>query len=507
MGRESDFDLVVVGGGINGAGIARDAAGRGLRVLLCEQDDLASHTSSASTKLIHGGLRYLEHYEFRLVGKALVEREVLLRAAPHIIRPLRFVVPYFKGLRPAWFIRLGLFLYDHLDFGKRQLLPGSCGIRVAGHPAGAVLDGQFTRGFEYSDARVDDARLVVLNAVDAAQRGATVLTRTACTGARIDGERWVMDLADAGGGGLRQVRTRALVNATGPWVSEFLDHTLRIGARRHIRRVKGSHIVVPRLFDHDFAYLFQNPDGRVVFAIPYQGRYTLIGTTDVEWHGNPAQAAISDDEVAYLCTAVNRYFTVHIGPPDVVWSFAGVRPLVEDEKSSASAVTRDYVLEMQDNGAPLLSVFGGKITTYRKLAEDVVARLAPRLGEIGRPWTASARLPGGDIGGARFDDFLQQCAEHYPWLPAELRERLASAYGTRIARILGDARGLADLGEAIGDGLYEGELRYLVDHEWARTSEDILWRRTKLGLRALPETRARLDAWLGAYSVPRVAIG
>lgn len=487
------YDLMVIGGGINGAGIARDAAGRGLSVMLCEKDDLAAHTSSASTKLIHGGLRYLEYYEFGLVRKALQEREVLLKAAPHIIWPLRFVMPHDKNQRPEWMIRCGLFLYDHL--ARREVLPGSETVSFASHPAGQPIKPAFKRGFVYSDGWVQDARLVVLNAKDAAERGARVLTRTACVGARRDGEHWLCEL-QAEDGSRSQVRARALVNAAGPWVESLIKDTLALPSSKSIRLVKGSHIVVKKLFDHPYAYIFQNPDKRIIFAIPYEQDFTLIGTTDVEYHGDPAKVAIDDQEVAYLCQMSNRYFQTQISPADVLSTYSGVRPLLDDEASNAASVTRDYSLEMDLDGAPLLSVFGGKITTFRKLAEEAVDKLAPLLGNRKTTWTADAPLPGGDMLGADFQRFLQGLRQQYPWLPEALALRWARAYGTRVAKLIGAAAGLEQLGAELLPGLYEAELRYLVDEEWATRSEDILWRRSKLKLHLPAHAAEAIDAWL-----------
>ncbi|MGI9335708.1 MAG: glycerol-3-phosphate dehydrogenase [Gammaproteobacteria bacterium] len=491
------YDMVVVGGGVNGAGIARDAAGRGLSVLLCERNDLAAHTSGASSKLIHGGLRYLEHFEFSLVAKALAEREVLLRSAPHIIWPMRFVMPHVASLRPAWMIRLGLLLYDHLDLGKRKLLAGSRGLKLREHVAGVALKPEFERGFEYSDGWVEDSRLVVLNAMDAREHGARILTRTPCSSASRGADGWTLTLASAGGDEL-QVRARALVNATGPWVSEFLLRSVGHSRARRIRQVKGSHIVVKRLCDHRYGYILQNEDRRVVFALPYEHLYTLIGTTDVEYEGEPADAHISNEEMDYLCAAVNRYFVKQTGPQDVVYRYSGVRPLLDDEDRDAATVTRDYLLELDTEGAPLLSVFGGKITTFRRLAEEAVDRLGPLIGNHAGAWTAGPPLPGGDIAGAQFDDFLARLKKSRPWLPDALATRLARGYGTRVDRLLGDAGALAELGEPFGDDLYEAEVRYLVEHEWARTAEDVLWRRSKLGLHVAPATVAALERWMAA---------
>jgi glycerol-3-phosphate dehydrogenase len=488
----AECDLLVVGGGVNGAGIARDAAGRGLSVVLCEQHDLASHTSSASTKLVHGGLRYLEHLEFGLVRKALEEREVLLAAAPHIVRPLRFILPHDDHLRPAWLIRAGLFLYDHL--AHRERLPGSEGLDLRAHPAGVPLLPGHKRGFAYSDGWVDDARLVVLNAVDAAERGARVLTGTPCRALERDATGWRATLEPAGAPAV-VVRARAVVNATGPWVGEFLAGRTPAGAGPGVRLVKGSHVVVPRLFDHDDAYLFQNDDRRIVFAIHYERDYTLLGTTEVEFTGDPATAAIDAEEVAYLCATANRHFVRQIAPADVVWSYSGVRPLVEDNATDAGAVTRDWRLELDLEGAPLLSVFGGKITTYRRLAEEALERLAPLLGADDRPWTAGAPLPGGDVRGD-FDAWAASLPARHPGLPAELLARWAHSYGTRLARIVGDARRPDDLGPEVAPGLPAAELRYLREVEFARTAEDVLWRRSKLGLHLPRAAAGPVDEWL-----------
>jgi len=494
------FDLLVVGGGINGAGVARDAAGRGLRTLLCEQHDLAAHTSSASTKLIHGGLRYLEFYDFGLVRKSLREREIVLASAPHICWPLRFVLPHDEHLRPAWMIRIGLFLYDHL--ARRRVLPGSQGVRLRRHPAGQPLDERYKWGFIYSDCWVDDARLVILTVKDAAEHGATVLPRTRCTRLVRRADRWLATLARADGTTL-EVGARAVVNATGPWVDRFLDEATPLPARHHPRQVKGSHIVVPRLFEHDFAYIFQGADGRIVFAIPYEGDYTLIGTTETDYSGDLATPAISEPEIEYLLAMANRYFSSRLARHDVAWTFAGLRPLLADPRDRATSVTRDYVLDVDTDGAPLLSIYGGKLTTYRKLAEDVVDLVAPRLGRTAPHWTSAAALPGGDMPDADFDAFLASLAIRYPWLPAALSRRLARTYGTRTERLLSGASGLADLGEEVLPGLHEREIDYLRAEEWAADAEDILYRRTKLGLHVPQGSAARLDAWLARHPAPR----
>jgi glycerol-3-phosphate dehydrogenase len=487
-------DLLVVGGGVNGTGIARDAAGRGLSVVLCEQDDLASHTSSRSTGLIHGGLRYLEEFDFALVRKALREREVLLAAAPHIMRPLRFVMPHAAHLRPAWLIRAGLFLYDHL--APRTRLAASAAIDLRTHIAGEPLQAPYRRGFVYSDGQVDDARLVVLNALDAQAHGALILTRTRCAALAARAGRWHATLRDAGGE--RQLTARAVANAAGPWVSAVLAAALPGRAQHQLRLVKGSHVVVPRLFTHRFAYVFQNEDRRIVFAIPYQQDFTLLGTTDIDYQGDPAAVHIEAAEVDYLRALANRYFRRPILPSDVVWSYSGVRPLLEDESSDPTRVTRDYALELERQPAPLLSVFGGKITTYRRLAEDALNLLAAPLGFRAAPWTARTLLPGGDLPQGSLAVFLRTLARRYPWLPARLRWRYAHAYGTRIARVLGTAASPADLGQEVLPQLYERELEYLCREEFARTAPDILWRRSKLGLHLLQADLTPLERWLAA---------
>ncbi len=493
-------DVLIVGGGINGAGIARDAAGRGLSVVLCEKDDLASHTSSASTKLIHGGLRYLEHYEFGLVRKALIEREVLLRAAPHIMWPMRFVMPHDQGQRPAWMIRAGLLIYDFL--AKREILPGSGGIDLRNHPAGKPLKPEFTKGFIYSDGWVDDARLVVLNALDAAEKGARVFTHTRCVAAKRVGEQWQASLQRADGSTL-QVQARALVNAAGPWAASFLEEAIHQPTGKALRLVKGSHIIVRKLFDHPFAYIFQNPDGRIVFAIDYEQDFTLVGTTDLEYHGDTNKVDIDASEIAYLCELTRRYFVKPITPEDVVWSYSGVRPLLEDDSANASEITRDYKLAMDDDAAPLLSVFGGKITTFRKLAEEAVDMIAPRLGNQRPTWTEHACLPGGDLycapqnrGVLEYDAYVSRMQQHYAWLPPKLVARYVRAYGTRIHALLKDKQGLADMGELVAKDLFATEIEYLVKNEWASSGADILWRRSKLGLHLPAGSEQQIDQWI-----------
>ena len=487
-------DLLVIGGGINGAGIARDAAGRGLRVLLCEKDDLAAHTSSASTKLIHGGLRYLEQRDFRLVRHSLAEREVLLRNAPHIIWPLRFVLPHHAGLRPWWMIRLGLFLYDHL--GGRVLLPASTSVDLARHVGGRALKDRYRRGFEYSDCWVQDARLVVLNARDAHLRGAEVRTRTECVSLVRRGESWEATLVDATTGTRSPVVARAVVNASGPWMGKTLDLEEGADAGHSVRLVKGSHIVVRKLFDHPWPYIFQGGDGRVLFAIPFEEDYTLLGTTDVEIEGDPGPVVVAPEEVEYICASVNEYFETPVSPGDVVWSYSGVRPLFDDQARNASEVTRDYVLHLDRGPAPMLSVYGGKITTYRRLAEQAVNLLAEPLGFEQGAWTRNAPLPGGDIPDADIGRFTAVCAERYPWLPEPILHHYVRHYGTEIHALLSGCADIDDLGEYFGAGLYAAEVEYLVEHEWARTPEDVLWRRTKKGLGMPVEGVDRLQDFL-----------
>lgn len=493
---DGPFDLLVVGGGINGVGIARDAAGRGLSVLLVEQDDLASHTSSWSSKLIHGGLRYLEHYEFRLVRESLLEREVLLRAAPNIVAPLEFVLPHSPEQRPAWLIRLGLFLYDHL--GGRKRLPASRRVRLEGTPYGSPLQSWVRTAFSYADCRVDDSRMVVLNAVDARERGAVIRTRTRCVGAERGEGTWRVDLQDARSGRRDSAEARVLVNASGPWVSQFLQDVLGTDTRNRVRLVKGSHIVTPRLHDGEHAYILQNDDGRIVFVIPYEQAFTLIGTTDEPFAGDRGRPEISAEETEYLCRVVNRYFARQVTPADVVWSYAGVRPLYDDASADPSAVTRDYVfdLDVKDGRAPLLSVFGGKLTTYRKLAEHALEKLQPMMGFTTGNWTAGAALPGGDLPDLDLGRFAVELRRRHPWLSEATAARLARSYGSRASRILGCAATAADLGADLGSGLSEAELSYLVREEWAQEVEDVLWRRSKLGLHAGGELEARVRAWL-----------
>jgi len=499
----ADYDLLIIGGGINGTGIARDATGRGASVLLVEMGDLAGATSSASTKLIHGGLRYLEYYEFGLVRKALKEREVLWRALPHIARPLRFILPHHKELRPAWLLRLGLFLYDHL--GGRELLPPTRTVRLDEAPYSDGLKPLFRKGFEYSDCWVDDARLVVLNALDASDRGADVLTRTKCTGARRDGDCWKVALKDLKTGEERTVSAKVLVNAAGPWVADMLHEIAGIHNKAHIRLVKGSHIIVPRLFGHDRCFIFQNGDGRIVFAIPYEQDFTLIGTTDIDFHEDLGAVRISGDEISYLCKAASEYLEKPITPDDVVHSFSGVRPLYDDGAKDAKAATRDYVLEMDGGGdePPVLSVFGGKITTFRKLAEEVLKKLEPYLPFKRGVWTAYAPLPGGNFKTDEFDAEVAKFEKDFPFLGKSLAIRLMRLYGTDARLFLGDASSPGDLGRDFGSGLHEIEVKWLIDREWARSADDILWRRTKLGLKMSPEEAGELERFISGYLAER----
>jgi len=503
--RGFDCDVLVVGGGINGTGIARDLAGRGWRVILCEQDDLASHTSSAATKLVHGGLRYLEYYEFSLVRKALREREVLMRSAPHIIHPLRFVMPHDPSMRPQWMIRAGLFLYDHL--ARRDVLPATATVELRGHELGQCLQPHLGRAFVYSDGWVDDARLVVLAALDARERGARILTRTRCEAAQRGLDGWTVTLQPQDGAPW-QVSARALVNAAGPWAESFLRHTARAAhgetlASRSLRLVKGSHIVIPGRFAHDHAYVFQNADKRIIFAIPYEGRFTLIGTTDVELQGDPRNARIDADEMRYLCVQASRYFKRPVHPSEVVWSYSGVRPLLDDASGDPSAVTRDYFLETNTTAAPLLSIWGGKITTFRKLAEDAASEVGRMLGNARTPWTASATLAGGDlsewIGPARrpdtdFTRFVAEVRRRYPWLAEPPLLRMTRAYGSRIDRVL--APSASGMGAEVAPGLHEAELNYLQREEWATGADDVLWRRSKLGLHYSAQQQGDVARWM-----------
>jgi glycerol-3-phosphate dehydrogenase len=496
----TEFDLAIVGGGINGTGIARDAAGRGLKVLLVEQDDLASGTSSASTKLIHGGLRYLEHGWFRLVREALGEREVMLRMAPHLIRPMHFVLPAEPGLRPPWLLRLGLFIYDHL--GGRALLPATRTIDLTRDPLGVPLKRRSRWGFEYSDCAADDSRLVVLNALDAAERGALIRTRTRCVGAE-RGEAWTLLLEAQGR--REAASARVLINAAGPWIGGFAQSVLHAAAPRKLRLDKGSHIVVRRLFEHDRGYVLQTQDRRIVFALPFEREFTLIGTTDSTFSGDPGTVAPSPQEIAYLCAIVNDHFRAAISPADVVWAFAGVRSLYDDGSAKPQDTMRDYVLRLDEAAAPLLTVYGGKITTYRRLAEAALARLSHVLGK--KPagtkgswtegsWTKGSSLPGGDFAVDGLAQLTAQTRRKWPFLGEAHARRLVEAYGTRVSRILASADRAEDLGPRLGADLTGAEVRYLMDQEWARTADDVLWRRSKLGLRIGAAERDRLAKFM-----------
>jgi glycerol-3-phosphate dehydrogenase len=493
---EPPYDLLVIGGGINGVGIARDAAGRGLSVMLVEQADLASATSSASSKLVHGGLRYLEQYEFRLVRESLSEREVLLAAAPHIIWPLRFVLPVHSGLRPPWVLRTGLFLYDHI--GGRKLLPPTRTVKRPRDPELQPLADRYVQGFEYSDCWADDARLVVINAIDASERGACIELGWRVISARREGQLWHVDMTSLDGR-QRTVAANGLVNAAGPWVQDVLRVT---GSTRcsSLRLVKGSHVVVPKLYDGPQAFTLQTADHRIVFIIPYQDDFTLIGTTDIPFTGDPASVNASGDEIRYLCDLASEYLKHPVSAADAVWSYSGVRPLYDDGESSASTVTRDYVFDLDapKGQPPLLSVFGGKLTTYRKLAEHAMSELREPLRFDGRDWTRGSILPGGDFARADFESFSAGQSTRYGFAPAKWVRRLCRAYGTRIERIMGNARRLEDLGRELAPQLYEAELQYMRDHEWARTGDDALWRRSKLGLRLSGAERQRVAEWFAA---------
>jgi glycerol-3-phosphate dehydrogenase len=493
------YDIAIIGGGVNGCGVARDAAGRGLKVFLCEKDDLASGTSSRATKLIHGGLRYLEHYEFRLVNEALGERERLWSIAPHIVWPLRLVLPYRKGLRPPWMLRAGLFLYDSL--GGRNRLPGTKTLNLSEDSAGKPLKLPEDLAYEFSDCWVQDARLVVLNARDAAINGADIRPRTECTKARrVDGV-WQLELKDVRTGALSTVMAKALVNAAGPWVDGVENNIIEHDLPGSVRLVQGSHIVVKKLFDHDRAYFFQNPDGRILFAIPYEEDFTLIGTTDRDFEGDPGEVTATDEEIVYLCEAVSEYFKKPVTPDQVVWSYSGVRPLFDDGASKAQEATRDFVLQLDDeNGkAPIVSVYGGKLTTYRRLSEEVLEKLRPFVAELAQKvgWTGRSPLPGGDYAVEKIAEVTGNLEAAYPFLPPRQVRHFMRHYGRDAWKLLGSAKTPDDLGREFGGGLTEAEVSYLRDWEWAETAEDIVWRRTKYGLRMTPVEIEALDVWLG----------
>jgi glycerol-3-phosphate dehydrogenase len=492
-------DIFVIGGGINGCGIARDAAGRGYSVALAEMNDFASGTSSGATKLIHGGLRYLEHYEFRLVRESLMEREVLWAMAPHIIWPLRFVLPYHKGgIRPAWMIRLGLFLYDHL--GGRKLLPPTAVLDMRRDPAAKPLKALFTKAFEYSDGWVDDARMVVLNARDAADRGASVMPRTKVVSARRENGLWAIETVDMATGRADHHQARMLVNAAGPWVDQVIRSAFGQNEARHVRLVQGSHIVVKRKFEGPRAYFFQNPDNRIIFAIPYEEEFTLIGTTDRDYQGDPKDVTISGEEIAYLCNAASEYFSEPVRPEDIVWSYSAVRPLYDDGASKAQEATRDYVLNVEGtrDEAPLLNIFGGKLTTYWRLSEHALEKIGAAIGVKGAPWTAKSHLPGGDFAVQGFEAEVGRLKGLYPFLADAHARRLVRRYGTRATVLLGEARRIEDLGRCFGAHLYEAEVRYLIGHEWAVKAQDVLWRRTKDGLRLSKEQAEALEEYMAA---------
>ena len=485
------FDIAIIGGGINGCGIARDAASRGAKVFLCEKGDLASATSSSSTKLIHGGLRYLEYYDFRLVHEALKEREILLKNAPHIITPLHFILPHNKNLRPTWMIRIGLFIYDNL--GGKKSLPSSGFINFKNSEYGKPLVSEIRTGFEYSDCLVQDSRLVILNAMSAASKGAEISPRTECISAKRKNNAWQIELLNKKNNQKRVIEAKILVNASGPWASSILGQ--QIEAKKHsLILSKGSHIVVNKLFDHDSAYIFQNKDKRIVFAIPFEQDFTLIGTTDVEFSGDPDNASISDEETEYLCNSVNNYFKKRISKADIIWSYSGVRPLAGKGKEKTQEVSRDYVLDADGdaNNPLLLNVFGGKITTYRKLAESACEIISGYYSFNTNSCTENEPLPGGDISNQLYDELHSS----FNWLPENLCQRYANSYGSLANKILKNCSKIEDLGKNFGGGLFEAEIRYLVDEEWAQTAEDILWRRTKLGLHLSENTVAELAQWL-----------
>ncbi|WP_454855670.1 glycerol-3-phosphate dehydrogenase [Rhizobium binxianense] len=492
-------DIFVIGGGINGCGIARDAAGRSYSVALAEMNDFASGTSSGATKLIHGGLRYLEHYEFRLVRESLMEREVLWAMAPHIIWPLRFVLPYHKGgIRPAWMIRLGLFLYDHL--GGRKLLPPTAVLDMHRDPAAKPLNALFTKAFEYSDGWVDDARMVVLNARDAADRGALIMPRTKVVSARRESGLWAIETVDTATGRTAHHQARMLVNAAGPWVDHVIRSAFGQNEARHVRLVQGSHIIVRRKFEGPRAYFFQNPDNRIIFAIPYEEEFTLIGTTDRDYQGDPKDVKISGEEIAYLCNAASEYFREPVRPEHIVWSYSAVRPLYDDGASKAQEATRDYVLNVEGtkDEAPLLNIFGGKLTTYRRLSEHALEKIGAAIGVKGAPWTAKSHLPGGDFAVQGYEAEVGRLKGLYPFLADAHARRLVRRYGTKAAVLLGEAKGIEDLGRCFGAYLYEAEVRYLIGHEWAVKAQDVLWRRTKDGLRLSKEQAEALEEYMAA---------
>ena len=496
MADSENVDIFVIGGGINGASVARDAVGRGYSVALAEMNDLASGTSSAATKLVHGGLRYLEHYEFRLVHEALAEREVLWAEAPHIIKPLRFVLPHHKGLRPAMVLRAGLAMYDYM--GGRRLLPPTKTLDLTRDVTGKPLKPGFRLGFEYSDCWVDDARFVVLNARDAADKGAAIHVRTKVTSVRRDSGSWLVELD--GEAGRERLRAKLVVNAAGPWVDQVISGTMGKNGAHNVRLVKGSHIVVRKLFDHDRCYIFQNADGRIIFAIPYEDDFTLIGTTDQDYPGEPQDVTISDAETDYLLDAASEYFARPVTRDLIAWTYSGVRPLFDDGASAAQEATRDYVLKVDGDATmgAAINVFGGKLTTSRRLAEAVLDKIEAVLGKKGKPWTKTSRLPGGDFEPLAFEAEARRLGKDYAGMPQAMLRRMMRLYGTKARVVLGTARTTEDLGQHLGADLYAAEVDYLVANEWARTAQDVLWRRTKLGLRVSGDEVARLDNYLAA---------
>ena len=494
------YDTFVIGGGINGAGIARDAAGRGQRVCLCDSGDFGGGTSSASTKLVHGGLRYLEYYEFRLVREALIEREELLQMAPHIIWPLRFVLPHHSGLRPAWLLRLGLFLYDHL--GGRKLLPATKTLDLVTDPAGQVLKDNFKKAFEYSDCWIEDSRMVILNLQQARENGANILPRTALQSASYQEGKWLLTLSDSSKNTTFQVTANVVVNSTGPWADEILKGVFGLNHANNVRLVGGSHIVIRRTLPVDRAYTFQAADGRVVFIIPYENDFLLVGTTDTENNDLHTPPAITQGEIEYLCSAASEYLKDEITPEDIAWTFSGVRPLYNDGASKAQEATRDYVVrENSALGGPLINVFGGKITTYRKLAEDVMTRVCGYLGQQDQPWTSGTRLPGGHFPVDGYQALVEKISADYPFLNAKLAQRLARLYGTDSFKLLAQKASVEELGEYFGGELYAAEVDYLVENEWVQQADDLLYRRTKLGLVLTEQEQSALNNYLAANSV------
>ncbi|WP_423064142.1 glycerol-3-phosphate dehydrogenase [Candidiatus Paracoxiella cheracis] len=493
-----ESDLLVIGGGINGVGVAADAAGRGLSVVLCEKDDLANHTSSYSSKLIHGGLRYLEQIEIKLVREALKEREILMKKAPYMVRPLEFVLPHDKHLRPAWMIRIGLFLYDYL--ARRESLKGAKKLNLRKVLEGKPLKEKFKTGFRYTDCQTDDARLVVINALDAQSHGAMILTRTDCQSVTREAGHWVAKLYCKNTNEQMTVHAKALVNATGPWVSEFLHDIANIKTTAQVRLIKGSHFTVPKLYKGHYAYILQNPDGRVVFAIPFKRDFTLIGTTDVPFDTDPNVVTISEAEINYLLDSVNYYFSTQLTERDINWSYAGVRSLYDDKAKKASQITRKYHLDVnEENGrSPIISIFGGKITTYRSLSEHVMSLLKKYFPNMGKPWTAHSPLPGSDLKGDNVNQFFETLKQEYPWVPIEMLSRYAESYGTITRTILKNAKSLNDLGQCFGADLYEAEVDYLIKNEWTQTCEDLIWRRSKLGLVLTDEEINRLKEYIAS---------